>query len=327
MSKNIHILQIGDNRWQAKRDGEQKAFFVAVSQSAVLDVARQIAKRDEVEVYLHGENDNEMFWEKEAKNAIKNAIRNMEQDNIRGVIYSTSKGDFYLHDEPKEFKDINSLYSYLSEIGETEWNNYVPYDKGPVFEADVDSYVDDAIEELGAESFFLSTQQPKNTEEIINSHELLTAEGAKVFRIDVESINEELVKYLAKHPEKLTEMSSRNFEELVAELFKDKGYEIELTPASKDGGFDIRAVRKTAVGCGLTLIECKRYSQKKKVGVDIVRGLYGVVEDRNATNGLIVTTSYFTKGSVDFQRKNAYRLELTDRDKLLQMLKGYKKQI
>lgn len=93
----------------------------------------------------------------------------------------------------------------------------------------------------------------------------------------------------------MTRLTPRKFEELVAELFRGKGYDIELTPPTADGGFDIRAVHRQAVGTAMVLIECKRYSQKK-AGLGVVRGLYGVVESERATRGIIATTSVFTRG-------------------------------
>ena len=165
------------------------------------------------------------------------------------------------------------------------------------------------------------------TGELFNSGDLLSSKGARILRVDLETINAELVRYLARHPEKMHSLHSRKFEELVAELFRDQGYEVELTRFSKDGGFDIRVVRKTAVGLGLTLIECKRYSQGNPVGVELVRGLHSVVETANATSGLLVTTSYFTKGARALQDTYKHRLDLADFNRLQGMLKSYKGQL
>jgi hypothetical protein len=161
-------------------------------------------------------------------------------------------------------------------------------------------------------------------QELFQSSDLLTAKGTRLMRIDLEEINAELVRYLARHPEKMHSLQPRKFEELVAELFRAQGYEVELTRISKDGGFDIRVVRKTAVGLGLTLIECKRYAQGNPVGVELVRGLHSVVETANATSGLLVTTSYFTKGARALQETHKHRLELADYGRLQAMLKSYK---
>lgn len=95
-------------------------------------------------------------------------------------------------------------------------------------------------------------------------------------RIIITSIDDEVKKYFKKHPEKLYEIAPRKFEELVASILKDMGFEAELTQATRDGGRDIIAHVKTAVGSFLTYIECKRYAADNKVGVGIVREVIGV---------------------------------------------------
>jgi restriction endonuclease Mrr len=141
---------------------------------------------------------------------------------------------------------------------------------------------------------------------------------------DLSEINDELVAYLAKHPEKMHSLHPRKFEELVAELFRDKGYDVELTRFSKDGGFDIRAIRKTDTGTGLTLIECKRFAADRPIGVTLIRGLYGVVEQKRASGGLFVTTSYFSRDAKSYRDDIRYRMDLADFERLKTMLKDYK---
>jgi restriction system protein len=119
-------------------------------------------------------------------------------------------------------------------------------------------------------------------------------------------------------------MAPRKFEELVAALFRAKGYDVVLTPATRDGGFDMRAFHRSAIGTCLTLIECKRYSPERRISVDIVRGLYGVTESEGATSGLVVTTSSFTKDAKSFQAKNKYRIELADNVSLGAWLREHK---
>ena len=72
------------------------------------------------------------------------------------------------------------------------------------------------------------------------------------------------------------------------------------------------AARKDRVGEFLFLVECKRYAPHHRVGVEIVRGLYGVVEMHKAHAGIVVTTSHFTKGAQEFQRSVGYRMFLRD---------------
>lgn len=114
----------------------------------------------------------------------------------------------------------------------------------------------------------------------------------------VTSIDDEVKKYLKKHPDKLYELSPRKFEELVASILKDLGFDVELTQATRDGGRDIIAYIRNAVCSYLTHIECKRYAPDNKVGVGIIREVVGVHHIRKATKSIIVTTSFFSSDAV-----------------------------
>ncbi|WPD23102.1 MAG: restriction endonuclease [Candidatus Electrothrix scaldis] len=72
----------------------------------------------------------------------------------------------------------------------------------------------------------------------------------------------------------------------------------------------------------LNLGECKRHAKHRKVGVDIVRALYGVKHDLRVGNALLATTSNFTKGVYDF-KASRYDLELRDFEGILKWLNEY----
>ncbi|MEY8757925.1 restriction endonuclease [Peribacillus frigoritolerans] len=143
-------------------------------------------------------------------------------------------------------------------------------------------------------------------------------------RVDFTDVNTELIKYLSRSPELMYTLDPRKFEELVAELFKRKGYDVSLTQRTRDGGKDIYAVRKDSIASTLFVIETKRYSKTNKVGVEIIRGLYGVKTAERANVGMIVTTSSFTKDAIDFASPLNYELSLRDFENLKEWLKEYK---
>jgi restriction endonuclease Mrr len=272
------------------------------------------------------EGENEMSWEVHARRAIRSAAENIDLDEVRGVVYMDSGTDHRFNTVTEEFTSAEDIRLRLTQIGEDEWIAHVPFDEGEVvFEPDVESMTEDVLEEHKIEAFFESVAPPSEGEEIVNARDMSPPRAGLAVQLDVIDINAELIRYLAVHPEKMREMNPRKFEELVAELFKDKGYEVELTPRTRDGGLDIRACMRSDVGTCLTLIECKRYGQKKLVSVDIVRGLYGVTESSRATMGIIATTSHFTSDAKSFQAQNQYRLHLADFDHVKEWLTAYKR--
>ena len=148
-----------------------------------------------------------------------------------------------------------------------------------------------------------------------------TQEFTKII-VDVSQTNEQIMKMLAKDPEIFWQLPARKFEEIVAEMLEKKGYSVSLTQFARDGGVDIFAAKKDGLGQYLYLVECKRYVPPNKVGVEIVRSLYGVLQAKKATACAIVTSSYFTNGAKEFQREQQHQVALHDYLVLQQWIKG-----
>src|SRR5215211_5952306 len=53
------------------------------------------------------------------------------------------------------------------------------------------------------------------------------------------NVQAKLIEMIARRPEYVFEISPRQFEEIIAELFFREGYEVELTKQTRDGGYDI----------------------------------------------------------------------------------------
>jgi restriction system protein len=112
----------------------------------------------------------------------------------------------------------------------------------------------------------------------------------------------EMFAYFTRHPDQMRLIPPRRFEELVAAIFKNNGFDVTLTPETRDGGIDIFAVQKNVPGGDLLhLIECKRYAANNKVGIGVVQRLAGVIDQHRANRGIIVTTSSFTEVSISVQ--------------------------
>jgi restriction system protein len=111
--------------------------------------------------------------------------------------------------------------------------------------------------------------------------------------IHVLDVEREMFSYFARHPDQMRLIPPRKFEELVAAIFRNNGFDVTLTPETRDGGIDIFAVQKNVFGGDLLhLIECKRYAANNKVGIGVVQRLAGIVDQYRANRGIIVTTKY-----------------------------------
>jgi restriction endonuclease Mrr len=136
--------------------------------------------------------------------------------------------------------------------------------------------------------------------------------------------NRALIRRLSLQPELLRVIDPRKFEEVIAEIWQNFGYKVTLTSRTRDGGKDIYAAKNDLFGSVLYVIECKRYRENQRVGVELVRSLYGVTESEGATMGVLATTSFFTEPAHTFQRLVPFRLSLRDFRGLIDWLKMYR---
>ncbi|MCH4814031.1 restriction endonuclease, partial [Vreelandella neptunia] len=141
--------------------------------------------------------------------------------------------------------------------------------------------------------------------------------------IVIASIDDQIKSYFKKSPEKMYDLSPRKFEELVAAILKDMGFDVELTKATRDGGRDIIAHIRNSVCSYLTHIECKKYAPENKIGVGIIREVMGVHHLRQATKSIIVTTGFFSKDAIKEAEVVENHLALRDFNNLKEWLQRY----
>lgn len=96
----------------------------------------------------------------------------------------------------------------------------------------------------------------------------------------------------------LMELSPRDFESLITNLFEKMGLETRQTQPSRDGGVDCVAYDARPILGGKVVIQAKRY--KHTVGVSAVRDLFGTLQNEGASKGILVTTSGYGKSSFEF---------------------------
>jgi restriction system protein len=111
------------------------------------------------------------------------------------------------------------------------------------------------------------------------------------------------------------------FEHLIRKLFEEMGMKSWVTQASRDEGVDGVAVNEDPIVGGLCIIQAKRYS--KVVELEAVHALAGVMEDKNAAKGVLVTTSWVGKASRDFAARNGSRIEIIEGRHLRYLLKEH----
>jgi restriction system protein len=115
------------------------------------------------------------------------------------------------------------------------------------------------------------------------------------------------------------------FEHLIRRLFEAYGMKAWVTQASRDDGIDAVATNEDPMTGGLCIIQAKR--TKNTVPAEAVRALAGVMHDKAAAKGILVTTAWFGKTSLDFAQRTG-RMQLIDGrglKALLQEQHGYRR--
>lgn len=109
----------------------------------------------------------------------------------------------------------------------------------------------------------------------------------------------------------------RRFEAVVERLFQQAGFQTKAQSHGADGGIDIWLFSRTQVDVPVSVVQCKHWSGKR-VGVDKVRELRGVMAAHNVLRGQFATTSLFTSDAVAFAQANG--INLLDVNRLLALI-------
>jgi restriction system protein len=125
----------------------------------------------------------------------------------------------------------------------------------------------------------------------------------------------------------LMTMEWQDFEVLVRDLFEQmfhgRGGEVKVTRTSRDQGVDAVVFDPDPLVGGKTVIQAKRY--RGTVPVAAVRELYGTMINEGAGKGILVTTSHFGPGALEFAKDKP--LTLLDGAHLLHLLQNHGHQL
>lgn len=114
----------------------------------------------------------------------------------------------------------------------------------------------------------------------------------------------------------LESMSWWEFEQLVGETFRLRGFQVERRGGSgPDGGVDLAL----HLGGDTYLVQCKQW-KSRNVGVAIVRELFGVMAAEGAVGGFVVASGAFTEEAKRFAEGRA--IELVGTDTLLALVRA-----
>ena len=158
----------------------------------------------------------------------------------------------------------------------------------------------DPVASIKRHFFAAISQHPEELKEVEPVMPFSQADPRIVEAIDV-------ISTLDQRPN-LLDLSPEAFEAFVQNLFTKMGYETDLFRTSGDGGIDCMAYKRDPVAPMKIAVQAKLYNRTVSPG--FVRDLYGTMQHEGATLGIMITTSGYGPGSVEFA--NGKPLQLID---------------
>lgn len=122
--------------------------------------------------------------------------------------------------------------------------------------------------------------------------------------ITLSPINDKVLEYLSQNPRAFYQLEDRDFEFVMAEIYRKLGYKVETTQQTRDGGKDLIIRKPEILGDFIYYVECKKYAAERHIGVGIVRNLVGTVSTDRVNGGILATTSFFTKNACKYVLDN-----------------------
>jgi HJR/Mrr/RecB family endonuclease len=157
---------------------------------------------------------------------------------------------------------------------------------------------------------FKSTEEERKEKQREKNKERLKKEFPEIYRDEDSSVDREDLK--------LSSVGDQEFEELIADIWEEKGWDTEVTQKSIDKGVDIRAYKYSPYQRKI-LIQAKNFIEGNKVGSKAVQQ-YNSLRDQEekVDEVLIVTTSGYTSQAEKLAE--SLNVKLIDRSDLKEII-------
>jgi restriction system protein len=115
--------------------------------------------------------------------------------------------------------------------------------------------------------------------------------------------------------DRLRELTPKGFETLIEQLLRQMGLNVLPGGAGPDEAIDLVC---EIPGGGIIIVQCKKW--KRKVGVPIVREVFGAAIKHQAAGAIIVTVGEFTDPAKEFTIDLRIPLRLIDGKELFELM-------
>src|ERR1043165_6657317 len=193
------------------------------------------------------------------------------------------------------------------------------------------------------EVFFATNPRSFNYEDI-GMFDIFPSKGQEYFQIKVDMVKrietfapdeaevyvndafriQSMISDIQKQKLRLKDITSNQFEELIAELMSKRGFDVKQTQQTRDGGFDILAYIQGADNSMLKyLVECKHPRTDNKIAVNVIREFKSVCYENHANKGLIFTSTMFTRDAKKEAETRQHIISLKEQMEIMDWIKSY----
>ena len=143
-------------------------------------------------------------------------------------------------------------------------------------------------------------------------------------RILIRSISHEFALLVSANPAALDHLEWRDLERMMARVMEGLGFEVTLTPPSKDGGKDLILICNVTSGEESYICELKHWRSGKRVGKQSVSDFMHVIVSEKRAGGLFLSPSGYAADSFEgLIEVNRLRLRFGDRTKITLLAQTY----
>jgi signal transduction histidine kinase len=108
------------------------------------------------------------------------------------------------------------------------------------------------------------------------------------------SVNETLLA-ASSDPNYLDLLTPMDFENLLADWFRERGYTVNTSEVPRNTGYDFSIVSESQ--SGVILVEVKKMRRQSRVSVEVVKQLLSLIRSTGAIAGLVISTSGYTSSA------------------------------
>lgn len=208
-----------------------------------------------------------------------------------------------------------SLSSLKIEFGKKLWDEKIF--SGTKMEIGYDSIIFSLKQEIEC---FLKVLENETSDLISRRHVTRAIYGLLSILEEIKSEYNNYVVMKEIMRERVLSLTAMSFENIIFDVVKKMNYvDVEKTKQTRDGGVDVIAYKEDGLSRYKTVFEAKKY--RKKLGVQIVRNMHGVMEGCRADRGVIITASDFSRDCKALAERVEYRkIRLIDGEKFSDML-------